>query len=68
MDIYFVTIGIFIIAFVIWMINYLTTCPHQWKVIERYERKRITDNKLLGYVLIKECQVCHKIKKEIINF
>jgi len=54
------------VPFAIWMIWYLTSCPHQWKVVEKYEQIRNKDNKPIAYVHVKECQVCHKLKKDTI--
>lgn len=66
-QIYWIVSGILVISLAIWMISYLTGCPHQWNVVDRYERRRASDNKLIGYTLIKECQACHKLKKEEIT-
>jgi len=61
-QIYWIVSGIIFVSLAIWIINYLTGCPHDWKVIERYEKTR--NNKLVGYTLLKECNYCHKLKKE----
>jgi len=56
-----------IIAFAIWLIWYLTACPHSWKVIQRYEIMRKSDDKLVGYAHVKECEYCKSLKKETIH-
>lgn len=62
---YIIAIGF--VAFAIWLILYLTGCPHQWKVIESYHVRRTFDKEIIGYKHVKECEFCHKLKSEHVS-
>lgn len=82
MEAKYLILGIGLLFIIGWcLLRYLNSCPHSWKVIQRYEITKKPHNqftgyipigaemkdKIVGYAHVKECEYCKTLKKETIN-